>query len=139
MSVIYKRTERDREWETGSSRGGSGAGYTTVRRYKVPDHSLEEDTYESEMRLVHRGRDDYEDRRSVKEYTIEREHQPAKSGSTVTSIVLRRRSVAMSMSTPTTASSATTSAPRRQHAQRSAYPEITSASRISFQENSHMS
>ena len=61
MSVIYKRSEREREWDTTSARG-SGAGYTTVRRYKVPDHSLEEDTYESEMRLVHRGRDDFEDR-----------------------------------------------------------------------------
>ncbi|KAF7578843.1 repeatdomain containing protein [Pyrenophora tritici-repentis] len=80
MSVIYKRSERDREWETTSSRagGGSGAGYTTVRRYKVPDHSLEEDTYESEMRLVHRGRDDFDERRSVKEYAVERDTQPVR-------------------------------------------------------------
>ncbi|KAK1919002.1 hypothetical protein P3342_001132 [Pyrenophora teres f. teres] len=80
MSVIYKRSERDREWETTSSRagGGSGAGYTTVRRYKVPDHSLEEDTYESEMRLVHRGRDDFDDRRSVNEYVVERDTQPVR-------------------------------------------------------------
>ncbi|CAN9476105.1 unnamed protein product [Alternaria alternata] len=77
MSVIYKRSEREREWDTTSARG-SGAGYTTVRRYKVPDHSLEEDTYESEMRLVHRGRDDFEDRRSVKDYVIERHQEPAR-------------------------------------------------------------
>ncbi|KAL1794257.1 hypothetical protein ACET3X_007678 [Alternaria dauci] len=77
MSVIYKRSEREREWDTTSARG-SGAGYTTVRRYKVPDHSLEEDTYESEMRLVHRSRDDFDDRRSVKDYVIERHQEPAR-------------------------------------------------------------
>jgi hypothetical protein len=77
MSVIYKRSERDREWDTTSSRTGA-TGYTTVRRYKVPDHSLEEDTYETEMRLVHRGRDDFDDRRSVKDYVIERHEQPAR-------------------------------------------------------------
>lgn len=81
MSVIYKRTERERDWETTSSRGGAGGAgvpqsYTTVRRYKVPDHSLEEDTYESEMRLVHRGRDDFEERRSTKEYIVERDAPP---------------------------------------------------------------
>ncbi|RAR09993.1 hypothetical protein DDE83_005208 [Stemphylium lycopersici] len=79
MSVIYKTTERDRGWETSSSRtGGGGGGYTTVRRYKVPDRSLEEDTYESEMRLVHRSRDDDFDRRSVKDYVIERSVEPAR-------------------------------------------------------------
>ena len=63
MSVIYKRTERERErdWETQSQ--GGPRSYTTVRRYKVPEHSLEEDTYEQEMRLVHRPREDYEERR----------------------------------------------------------------------------
>ena len=59
MAVIYKRTERERErdWETQSQ--GGPRSYTTVRRYKVPEHSLEEDTYEQEMRLVHRPREDY--------------------------------------------------------------------------------
>jgi hypothetical protein len=67
MSVIYKEREREREWDS-SSRSGA-QGYTTVRRYKVPDHSLEQDNYESEMRLVHRGgRSDFDDRRSTKEY-----------------------------------------------------------------------
>lgn len=67
MSVIYKEREREREWDTSSRSGGQG--YTTVRRYKIPDHSLEQDTYESEMRLVHRGgRSDYDDRRSTKDF-----------------------------------------------------------------------
>ena len=73
MSVIYKRSERERDWETSSSRGGGGGGgggggYTTVRRYKIPDHSLEEDTYEAEMKLVHRGRNDFDDRRSTRDF-----------------------------------------------------------------------
>ncbi|EAT89617.2 hypothetical protein SNOG_02886 [Parastagonospora nodorum SN15] len=74
MSVIYKEREREREWDT-ASRGGAQS-YTTVRRYKVPDHSLEADTYEAEMRMVHRGgRSDFDDRRSTttKDYVVERE------------------------------------------------------------------
>jgi hypothetical protein len=72
MSVIYKEREREREWDS-SSRSGA-QGYTTVRRYKVPEHSLEQDTYESEMRLVHRGgRSDFDDRRSTKDYVVERD------------------------------------------------------------------
>ncbi|KAF2822809.1 hypothetical protein CC86DRAFT_457991 [Ophiobolus disseminans] len=79
MSAIYKEREREREWDS-SSRGG-GQGYTTVRRYKMPEHSLEQDQYESEMRLVHRGgRSDVDDRRSnfdtarsTKDYVIERD------------------------------------------------------------------
>ncbi|KAF2996408.1 hypothetical protein E8E13_001917 [Curvularia kusanoi] len=77
MSVIYKRTERERErdWETQSQ--GAPRSYTTVRRYKVPDYDLGEDTYEQEMRLVHRPREDYEERREVrKEYIIERNDPP---------------------------------------------------------------
>ncbi len=68
MSVIYKERERERDWET-TSRGGGGS-YTTVRRYKIPDRSLEEeDVYESEMKIVHRGgRNDFEERRSTKEF-----------------------------------------------------------------------
>ncbi|KAH8727869.1 hypothetical protein GQ44DRAFT_738042 [Phaeosphaeriaceae sp. PMI808] len=63
MSVIYKERERERERDSSSRTGAQG--YTTVRRYKIPDHSLEPDTYESEMRLVHRGgRSDFDDRRS---------------------------------------------------------------------------
>ncbi|KAF1357882.1 hypothetical protein EJ07DRAFT_180498 [Lizonia empirigonia] len=73
MSAIYKR---ERDWETQSQ--GGPRSYTTVRRYKVPEHSLEEDTYEQEMRLVHRPREDYEERREVRnEYVVERE--PARS------------------------------------------------------------
>ena len=56
-----------------SSRSGT-QGYTTVRRYKIPDHSLEQDTYEDEMRLVHRGgrSEIFDDRRSTKDYVVER-------------------------------------------------------------------
>lgn len=75
MSVIYKRSERERDWETQSQ--GGARSYTTVRRYKVPEHSLEDDAYEQEMRLVHRPREDYEERREVrKEYVVERKDQP---------------------------------------------------------------
>ncbi|KAF3051303.1 hypothetical protein E8E11_002658 [Didymella keratinophila] len=75
MSVIYKRSERERDWETQSQ--GGARSYTTVRRYKVPDHSLEEDTYEQERMLVHRPREDYEERREVrKEYIVERNDPP---------------------------------------------------------------
>ncbi|KAL6157040.1 hypothetical protein ACJBU6_04614 [Exserohilum turcicum] len=77
MSVIYKKTEREREWETGSART-AGGGYSTIRRYKVPDRTLEEDAYESEMRLVHRGRNDFEERRSVKDFVVERNVEPAR-------------------------------------------------------------
>ncbi|KAJ4318446.1 hypothetical protein N0V94_004401, partial [Neodidymelliopsis sp. IMI 364377] len=79
MSVIYKRTERERDWETQSQ--GAPRSYTTVRRYKVPDHSLDEDAYEQNMRLVHRPRDDYTERHEVhKEYVVERnDHPPARS------------------------------------------------------------
>ncbi|KAF2031103.1 hypothetical protein EK21DRAFT_100033 [Setomelanomma holmii] len=67
MSVIYKEREREREWDTTSRNGPQS--YTTVRRYKVPDHSLEQDTYESEMKLVHRGgRNEFDDRRSVRDF-----------------------------------------------------------------------
>ncbi|CAI6335454.1 unnamed protein product [Periconia digitata] len=66
MSTVYRaEREREREWET-SSHGGRS--YTTVKRYKIPDRSLEEDTYESEMRLVHRSRDPVHERRETHEY-----------------------------------------------------------------------
>ena len=76
MSGIYKRTtERERDWETQSQ--GAPRSYTTVRRYKIPDYDLTENTYEQEMRLVHRPRDDYEERREVrKEYVVERNDPP---------------------------------------------------------------
>ena len=67
MSTIY----RERDWETGSHGGRS---YTTVKRYKIPDNALEEDRYESEMRLVHRPRhhdDEIEERREVRKYIID--------------------------------------------------------------------
>lgn len=67
MSAIYKEREREREWDS-SSRAGAQS-YTTVRRYKIPDHNLDGEQYESEMRVVHRGgRSDIDDRRSVKDY-----------------------------------------------------------------------
>jgi hypothetical protein len=72
MSTIY-RAERERDWERESSSHGGGRSYTTVKRYKIPDHSLEEDVYESEMRLVHRAREPVEERREVREYVVERD------------------------------------------------------------------
>jgi len=74
MSTIFRERERERDWET-SSHGGRS--YTTVKRYKIPDHALEEDTYESEMRLVHRPRhSDIQERREVREYVIDRDDSP---------------------------------------------------------------
>ncbi|KAF1963601.1 hypothetical protein CC80DRAFT_498750 [Byssothecium circinans] len=70
MSTVF-RAERERDYEA-SSHGG-GRSYTTVKRYKIPDHSLEEDVYESEMRLVHRPREPVEERREVREYVVERD------------------------------------------------------------------
>jgi hypothetical protein len=81
MSVIYKEREREREWD--SSSRSNATGYTTVRRYKVPDHSLEPDVYEDQMRMVHRGgrsevggrSEIFDDRRSAKDYVVERDER----------------------------------------------------------------
>ena len=48
--TTYRRTERERDW--GIPAFSNGGGYTTVRRYKIPEPSLERDTYESDLPLV---------------------------------------------------------------------------------------
>lgn len=70
MSTVFRaererERERDRDWDTGSHGGRS---YTTVKRYKIPD--LEDNSYESEMRLVHRSREPVHERR---EYLVDHE------------------------------------------------------------------
>jgi hypothetical protein len=64
-----------------------GPGYTTTRRYKIPDHALEEDKIEQEMHLVERSDSgklcerrptkDYDVQREVREYRIERSVDPS--------------------------------------------------------------
>src|SRR4051794_27090940 len=71
-TTIIRDRERDRDWESTSSRDG-GRSYT-VKRYKLPDRTLEEDVYESEMRLVRRHDHSPErERREVREYIVERD------------------------------------------------------------------
>ncbi|TKA70739.1 hypothetical protein B0A49_05453 [Cryomyces minteri] len=72
MSVIYKERERDREWDTESSRGAPR--FTTVRRYRVnPERSFEGDRYEEDKQIVIREREREVPPREVRQYRFERD------------------------------------------------------------------
>ncbi|KAL2358568.1 hypothetical protein BJ546DRAFT_17533 [Cryomyces antarcticus] len=72
MSVIYKERERDREWDTESSRGAPR--FTTVRRYRVnPERSFERDRYEEDKQIVIREREREIPPREVRQYRFERD------------------------------------------------------------------
>ncbi|KAJ9648833.1 hypothetical protein H2199_000746 [Coniosporium tulheliwenetii] len=71
MSIIYRERERERDWDMESTRSGPRT-FTTVRRYKVPERSFEEDRREEEVRIVRRERDT----RDSREYAVERGPPP---------------------------------------------------------------
>ena len=70
MSTIVRERERERDWDTQSARS-SGRSFTTVKRYKVPEKTFDDDTYEEEARIIHRERE--REPREVREYVVERD------------------------------------------------------------------